>query len=80
LLIKSIKIKKICFQLQILGVTVIREQSLSRPWGEGELTAYIFTRHDAPLIRQYLHNRRLGFRRLHVDAIASEGGIEVFLM
>ena len=67
-----------CFQ--ILGVSVVREQSSSRPWGEGELTAYIFTRHDAPLIRQYLHNRRLGFRRLHVDAVASEGGIEVFLV
>jgi len=65
---------------RILGVTVAREQSSSRPWGEGELTAYIFTRHDAPLIRQYLHNRRLGFRRLHVDAVASEGGIEVFLV
>jgi hypothetical protein len=65
---------------QILGVTVAREQSSSRPWGDGELTAYIFTRHDAPLIRQYLHNRRLGFRRLHVDAVASEGGIEVFLV
>jgi len=65
---------------RILGVTVVREQSSSRPWGEGELTAYIFTRHDAPLIRQYLHNRRLGFRRLHVDAVASEGGIEVFLV
>jgi len=65
---------------RILGVIVVREQSLSRPWSEGELTAYIFTRHDAPLIRQYLHNRRLGFRRLHVDAIASEGGIEVFLV
>ncbi|CAF1008540.1 unnamed protein product [Adineta steineri] len=63
-----------------LGVIVVREQSLSRPWGEGELTAYIFTRNDASLIRQYLHNRRLGFRRLHVDAIASEGGIEVFLV
>ena len=46
----------------MLGVIVVREQSSSRPWGEGELTAYIFTRHDAPLIRQYLHNRRLGFR------------------
>ena len=68
------------YELQILGVVVVREQSLSRPWGEGELTAYIFTRHDASLIRQYLHNRRLGFRRLHVDAIASEGGIEVFLV
>ncbi|UJR26516.1 hypothetical protein I4U23_007839 [Adineta vaga] len=65
---------------RILGVSVVREQSSSRPWGEGELTAYIFTRHDAPLIRQYLHNRRLGFRRLHVDAVASEGGIEVFLV
>lgn len=32
------------------------------------------------MIRQYLHNRRLGFRRLHVDAVASEGGIEVFLV
>jgi hypothetical protein len=65
---------------RVLGVIVVREQSLTRPWGEGELTAYIFTRHDAPLIRQYLHNRRLGFRRLHVDAIASESGIEVFLV
>jgi len=65
---------------RILGVIVVREQSLSRPWGEGELTAYIFTRHDSQLIRQNLHNRRLGFRRLHVDAIASEGGIEVFLV
>lgn len=63
-----------------LGVIVVREQSSSRPWGEGELTAYIFTRHDAQLIRHYLHNRRLGFRRLHVDAIASEGTIEVFLI
>ena len=58
----------------------MREQSSSRPWGEGELSAYIFTRNDAPLIRQYLHNRRLGFRRLHVDAVASDGGIEVFLV
>ncbi|CAF0788991.1 unnamed protein product [Rotaria sp. Silwood1] len=65
---------------RILGVTVIREQSSSRPWSEGELTAYILTRNDAPLIRQYLHNRRLGFRRLHVDAVASESGIEVFLV
>ncbi|CAF1001972.1 unnamed protein product [Rotaria sordida] len=65
---------------RILGVIVVREPSLSRPWGEGELTAYIFTRHDASLIRQYLHNRRLGFRRLHVDTITSEGGIEVFLV
>ncbi|CAF1155466.1 unnamed protein product [Adineta ricciae] len=65
---------------RILGVVVVREQTLTRPWGEGELTAYIFTRHDASLIRQYLHNRRLGFRRLHVDAIVSEGSIEVFLV
>ena len=69
----------LCF-VQILGVVVVREQTLTRPWGEGELTAYIFTRHDASLIRQYLHNRRLGFRRLHVDAIVSEGSIEVFLV
>ena len=59
---------------------VIREQSLSRPWTEGELTAYIFTRHDVSLIRQYLHNRRLGFRRLHVDTITSQNGIEDFLV
>ncbi|UJR22555.1 hypothetical protein I4U23_025604 [Adineta vaga] len=65
---------------RILGVIVVREQTLTRPWGEGELTAYIFTRHDASLIRQYLHNRRLGFRRLNVDAIAGEGSIEVFLV
>ncbi|CAF2305387.1 unnamed protein product [Rotaria sp. Silwood2] len=76
----EILLKREIHGARILGVTVIREQSSSRPWGEGELTAYILTRHDAPLIRQYLHNRRLGFRRLHVDAVASEGGIEVFLV
>lgn len=65
---------------RILGVVVIREQSSSRPWGEGELTAYIFTRHDAQIIRQYLHNRRLGFRRLNVDAVSSENGIDAFLV
>ncbi|CAF3362089.1 unnamed protein product [Rotaria socialis] len=65
---------------RMLGVAVVRESSSSRPWGEGELTAYIFTRHDAPLIRQYLHNRRLGFRRLHVDTVTSENGIEAFLV
>ncbi|CAF3616467.1 unnamed protein product [Rotaria sp. Silwood1] len=65
---------------RILGVIVVREPSSLRPWGEGELTAYIFTRYDASLIRQYLHNRRLGFRRLHVDTITSENGIEVFLI
>lgn len=62
-----------------MGVIVVREQSLTRPWGEGELTAYIFTRYDGQLIRQYLHNRRLGFRRLHVDTVTSDGGIDAFL-
>ncbi|CAF0775150.1 unnamed protein product [Rotaria sordida] len=76
----EILLKREIHGARTLGVTVIREQSSSRPWSEGELTAYILTRHDAPLIRQYLHNRRLGFRRLHVDAVASAGGIEVFLV
>ncbi|CAF3437028.1 unnamed protein product [Rotaria socialis] len=76
----EILLKREIHGARILGVSVIREQSSSRPWGEGELTAYILTRHDAPLIRQYLHNRRLGFRRLHVDAVTSNSGIEVFLV
>jgi len=46
---------------------------------EGELIAYIFTIQHADLICNYLHGKRLGFRRLNVEIVQSKADIEVFL-